>query len=147
MKSKLRIKVDVKNLAPIQAALSNANGRSTEHTYTTFDEIQRIAQAAEKALVRMGLPKAQMSGALYTSQSGEATAKAYKYSRATTTVQLERGVADWFLVSAMPSRAWDRGGARDILALTSTQNEEAVNRFRQGYEVQADETAVADITA
>lgn len=129
-----RIKITESNKLAIVAALAQCNGKSEAHTYTTYAEIETIAFNAETKLLGL-VTKKMASGAKFTSQSGKALPNAYKYTRQVTSVQIERGSSDWYLVAAHGFTAYkDAGNSR--LILTLAQRDFAVHRFCTQFSVQ-----------
>lgn len=129
----MRILVDPKNESKIVAALSAVNGRAADHTYTTLGDIAAVAREAEKQLLAL-LPKTSAVGAVFTSVSGEAVPRAYKYRRIGTYVRLERGSSGWFLMDVGRMEIYD-GGGYQTLHLTQDQHVEAVTRFSKQYRI------------
>lgn len=125
----MKIKIAEENRSRIEDALKAVNGKATQHTFTTFEEVHGIAQEADRRLLAM-LPKAMHKGARLSAWSGEPVAKKYKYARVGTVATIERGVGAWFLVCLSTYTLFaDSGGGR-ALTLTKQQDEEAVRRFR-----------------
>ncbi len=126
------IRITEQNRAAIVAALANVNGKATAHTFTTYQQIEQIAAAAEKQLIGLvGSQKAAV-GARFEATSGDKVANAYKYARIGTRVKLERRATGWFLIDAMEWMLYQNGGDRR-LTLTAAQDARAVELFRAGY--------------
>ena len=75
------LRVTVKNTTKIMTMLAAANGRAARHTYTTFREIERIAERSERKLEKLDIPKKLRVGAAVTATSGLDVPNAYKWSR------------------------------------------------------------------
>jgi hypothetical protein len=129
----MRISIDPKNEARIVALLAAINGRAADHTYTTLGDIAAVAREAEKQLLAL-LPKNAAPGAVFTSVSGGAVPRAYKYRRIGTYVRLERGSSAWFLMDVGRVEIYEGGGSQ-ALHLTQDQHAEAVARFSKQYRV------------
>ena len=129
----MRILIDPKNEAKIVAALGAVNGRASDHTYTTLGDIAAVAREAEKQLLAL-LPKTEAPGAVFTSVSGGAVPRSYKYRRIGTYVRLERGSSGWFLMDVGRMEIYD-GGGYQTLHLTQDQHVEAVTRFSKQYRI------------
>lgn len=129
----MRILIDPKNETKIVAALAAANGRASDHTYTTLGDIAAVAREAEAAVLAV-LPKTLAPGAVYTAVSGGPVPRSYKYRRNGTYVRLERGSTGWFLVNVDRIEIYDKGGS-SALHLTQEQHLEAVARFSSAYRV------------
>ena len=118
----------------VEAALYAANGKANSHTYTNAYEIFDLAKTAEKRLADLCIPKSERPGAKFYSTSGGAVPNAYKYGRKATAVCLERRSTGWVLLEAAVVFIYKDAG-RDVLALTKTQDEIAVAKFRAGYTI------------
>ena len=131
------IKITPENFPAIVATLAAVNGKAAEHCYTTADEIESVAKAAENKLERLGLPKAERPGAKVFATSGAAVANAYKYGRKATYVAIERKGAGWYLIAVEPSSVFKEGGATKM-QLTKAQDERAIAALRKQYSVAAE---------
>lgn len=128
------IKIAQANAAAIESALKAANGKAHEHTYTTFPEIDYLAQQAEKT-VRELLNVADLPGATWAETSGGSVAKAYKSMRNATRVTLVRKSTGWYLTDAQAVMIGTDGGGRGRLTLTAAQDVAAVAKLRKAYSV------------
>lgn len=127
------IKIVDSNAQQIEAALKEANGDSVAHTYTKFIEIKDLADKAEKELSKL-LYKKNFSGAQYEAESGDAVARAYKYKRKGTFVQLQRKSESWFLVSVCSVDLYENAG-KHFLCLTQQQDAAAKEKIAENYHV------------
>jgi hypothetical protein len=128
------LKITAENAQAIENALREANGKATEHTYTTYEEIEEIAARAERLLGGYISAVARYAGAMYKSTSGGSVPKAYKFTRTATDVTLERRKAGWYLTEVRPTKIYKKGGGERLL-LTPEQDIEAVANLRKGYQV------------
>ncbi len=132
------IKITEENSAAIEAALKAVNGRACQHAYTAYLDLEVMAEAAEKRLEKMGLPKSRRSGAAWSETSGAAVSNSYAkkgFSRPATSVRLERRSSAWYLVSAIATTIGQQGGGAGRLILTKAQDEEVVRNLRESYSV------------
>lgn len=127
------IKITAENTAAIAAALLAVNGKALNHVYSTFNEIAEIAVRAEARLALI-LSKKELSGAKVIARSGGVVPNAYKYSRRTTLVTIERRSSGWFLIDLKAVDAYKEAG-KTIDVLTVDQDSQAVARFRKTYTV------------
>lgn len=81
----------------IEDALKTVNGNSTAHTYTTFDEIESLAQNADRALSTL-MYKKDMVGVCCRSTSGKRVPNSYQNSRIATEVILKKTSTGWSLI-------------------------------------------------
>ena len=130
----MKIKIEKKNQAAIEAALLSVNGRAHDHAYTTFGAVEKIAQESEKQVIWLVGSKKAAVGALVESTSGKDMPKAYRYSRVGTTVNIERCSTGWFLVGVAPATLYQQGG-KARLTLTDKQDGIAVACLRSQYRV------------
>lgn len=133
------IKVCEANKTAIEAALKAANGKAYDHAYTTYDEIESEANAAEKKLLAL-VPKSQAPGASFASTSGNAVPNAYKYARKATRIKLERRSAAWWLTEVEATEVYKEGG-KCRLTLTASQDAKAVSEIRARYSIAPTATA------
>ena len=132
----MKIKIDTKNIGKINAALTAVNGTAVDHTYDA-DDIIKLAVEAEAFAVSLFDNKKHTVGARYNAESGSKVASAYKYSRISTVVSLERFSTGWFLVAASRGTIWSSGGssrlfldvAQDFLAAEKARSRYTVCRF------------------
>lgn len=123
-------RVEAKNVAAIEAALYDVNASATEHTYTTFDELDAIAQRAEKRLAELNIRKADRTGAVMIAMSGKPVPVAYNHDRRTTYVRLERRATGWFITDLSVDIAYSKGGY-ERLYLTHGQKSDALRMFSE----------------
>lgn len=136
------IKINPTNRAKIEATLTAANGRATQHAYSEYYEVARVADEAEARLESLGIQKAARTGAEYFAVSGYAVPSAYNYSRKATAVCLVRRATGWFLTSASQVTIWAEAGKQELL-LTQEQDARAIEVLRRRYSVQRPVVATA----
>lgn len=128
------LKITETNVAAIEAALAEINGRCTAHTYTSAAEIAEIARLGEVTLAEW-LPKDALPGAVITATSGDWVPNAYRGVRIGTRVVLQRRSRGWYLISVHATTLYREGG-RTRFTLTREQHALAVARFSSQYSVQ-----------
>ena len=121
------------NLAPISAALAAVNGTAVDHTYDTSD-IVRLASEAEAFAITLFDNKKLVVGARYRAESGSKVATAYKYTRISTVVTLERCTTGWFLIEVSRGTIWGGGGSQQLI-LDAAQDFLATAKARSRYTV------------
>lgn len=134
------IKITVDNVAQIEAALQAVNGRAQAHCYTTFTEIESLAETAEDSLGDLGIPKGLRHGASWNETSGGRVSNSYDrngHRRQATRVMIERRVSGWYLTTIAKAEISQQGGGAGRLTLTADQDAEAVRRMRSSYSVKA----------
>lgn len=136
MKDTTKIKICKENAKKIEALLAEINGKSREHTYTTYDDIVTIAKHAEMAVSNLPLPMSCRNGARYHATSGQPVAHKYKGKRNGTRIEILRGLADWYLISVVSVDLWPNQGGTEKLTLTSDQDVEIIKQMRKKYCVQ-----------
>jgi len=85
------------NVAAVNAALADVNGKASAFAITSWAQVMEVAQEAERRLEAAGLPKAARKGAVVAYRPAGPSAKAYKYASRSTDIWLLRGASDWFL--------------------------------------------------
>lgn len=119
------MKINTTQTAKIQAALDQANGKSTS---LVGDAAWAAAEAerAEEILAAENLPKKYRRGARVVAVSGGGLANAYGYrAPARTRIELERGPSGWFLVAATTVPPGLQHAPRPQLSLTLAQLQKA----------------------
>jgi uncharacterized membrane protein len=128
------IKINVENVAAIQAALAAANGKACTHTFTAF-EIIIIAEDAEVDVLGLLGNKKDVVGATVFARSGDKLPNAYKYGRQVNQITIERRSSGWWLVYIGCFGTLDKSGLSSRLTLTHEQDAKAVARFKKAYQV------------
>jgi hypothetical protein len=131
----MNIKIDIKNLAKIQAALDECNGSAVSHTFASASEIIQRATHAEQQLENLHLPKISRQGAEATATSGSKVARSYNYERIINCVKMERKSSAWFLVEVEKFMTWLPVAGRTSITLTPEQDKKAVAEFRIRYAI------------
>ena len=126
----MKIKINDKNIAALQAAIEKSNGSATAHTFRSWHALLECACQAEAKLDHLALPKQSRSGAIATASSGGSVANAYKYARITSTAKMVRGSSAWFLTSLSASETFRRTAGDTFVSLTSAQDAEVTEKFR-----------------
>jgi len=104
------MKINITNDRKIESALLAANRRAVTHTITTAAEVRRIADRADHKL--SNLPKKDQRGVVVQHQSAAPKALDYRYTVATTYLELTRFATGWFLSAV--ERDWVRPGGGDF---------------------------------
>ena len=129
----LKIAITAANAAKIEAALEVVNRGFFVDTFSSFDQIAREADNAERALLAL-VNKGDAKGAYYVTISGDAISYARRYARAGTKAVLDRGSKGWFLVEVRAVPVYKEGGPK-WLVLTPAQDAKAIERLRKSYRV------------
>lgn len=140
----MKIKIDDKNIAAIQAAVEKSNGTATAHTFRGAQALIDLARHAEAELQSLGLSKGSRLGAIAHASSGGSVANAYKYSRITSTATMTRGSSAWFLTSISTSETYRRTAGCVEISLTAAQDAEVTAKFRARFSKQSIEVAIGD---
>ena len=127
------VKISEKNTPMIEAILANANGAATAHTYTSADEIIKLATLAENKVVGLLGSQKAAAGTLAFSKSGSAVLNAYRHTRTGTVVTLERRSTGWFLTDAVKCILYKEGGYDIKLRLTVEQDTQAIAVLHRQY--------------
>jgi len=120
------------SIRKINDALEKVNGKSIAHTFTSFTQIHKLVEIAEKRLEALNLAKKHWIGARFEATSGDQVSKRYKYHRIATRVVLERGANHWFLIYVHADHVHASGGDM-FLRLSQEQDAEIVSTLRRSY--------------
>ena len=126
------VKVAEKNWAKIVQMLDDVNGTAVQHTYRTYEQIERIVKHNEKKLEELHIPKKSRVGASEHSVSGGNVPNAYRYSRKATYVELHRRPTGWFLGEVLGARIW-RDAGPDKLILEQSQMDAFVEATKRSH--------------
>tara|TARA_R110000868_G_scaffold11688_2_gene57024 strand:+ start:3715 stop:4113 length:399 start_codon:yes stop_codon:yes gene_type:complete len=129
----MNIKINIANLPAIQAAVNEANGRSTAHTFHAAAQIIQCAENAEKQLADLGLIKSLRPGAMAVATSGNAVARSYKYQRMISYAKMIRKSSAWFLIELSKFETWTTGAGITSINLTAAQDISVSAIFRSRY--------------
>lgn len=110
MKTPMKIAVIPANAEKIEDLLKAVNGRSFQHTLTTYDEVEAQAEAAESKLDRLRVKKANRPGCEREHTSGGEVPNCYKGSRNATWIRLRRGSKHWYLIAVVRECLYKEGG-------------------------------------
>jgi len=133
MTAQIKIKIDIKNAAAIEAALASVNGKAKGHTYTDACELIDLATKAEAELDSLHIRKEARGDCTYTQTSGAKVANAYKNMRIATRVTLRRGSSAWYLVAVDGRHIGTAGGGKGHLTITSYAEQAMIQTLRQKY--------------
>jgi len=136
------IKITTESHDAIEAALHAVNGRAVTHTFRFPSQILDLAEAAERGLINLGIPKVERAGARFVARSGEKLPSAYKYVAIGTRVTLLRRSGGWYLIHAVATEIHPGETPRAVLELTPVQDARAVEVLRRSYRVPEAEAAV-----
>ena len=131
----MKIAITTDNAAKIEALLKGVNHAAVAHTFTTFDQIAREADDAERALLAL-INKGDAKGAYYTTISGSAVSGSFSSGRPGTKAVIERGSKGWFLIELHVVPLTAAAGPR-WLTLTPAQDAKAIERLRKTYVIDA----------
>ena len=126
----MKIKINDKNIAALQAAVEKSNGSATAHTFRSWHSLLECARQAEAQLQRLGLAKGSRSGVIASVTSGGSVPNAYKYTRIISTAVLKRGSSAWFLIGVSTSETFRKQAGEVLVILTSAQDAEVTEKFR-----------------
>ena len=130
----MKVKITEINRQKIDLLLDEINGKSRTHT-ASAQKIFELAELMEAQLEKFIIAKKDRAGATASSMSGGRISSGYKYSRIVNSFVIQRGSADWFLVSAERIDI-DGNAEKSRLSLTSAQRDIAVSKFSEQFSVQ-----------
>jgi len=122
----MKIKIDIKNNAAINAALDKVNGKANSFTVSSGSEVVKISEAAEKALSQ--LPKSERKGAKVMFRPSGPHARSYGYSAKSTRIYMERGSSCWFLTNVQPDSVSPKQAEMMHIEITPSQADEIKRR-------------------
>ena len=130
----MKIKIEAKNAAKIEAALAAANGGKSAHTYTEFADVEREAKAAHARAYAILGSLAAMKAVQAESTSGDSVPNAYKYSRTGTKITMICAGKEWYVVDIKSAVIFKSGG-HDTLVFTADHDAAASRQLRSNYRI------------
>lgn len=132
-----QIKITAENDDIINDAISAAEGPRAKVNTLDAVEVAAIAEAAEKRLESLGIPKKDRAGATLYFQPEGPSASSYKYPQGATTVRIARRSGGWYVDSIVRDSVFPKSPERRELKLTAQQDMLAVIALRRGYTIAA----------
>ena len=139
----MKIKITTENAAKINEALDAVNGKATAFTIHFYDDVMKYAEAVEKMLEKSQLPKAERSGAAAQIRPAGPSTNAYKYAAKSTTIRIERGSKDWFLVNVSETSVHPKQNESIRITISPAQRDTITRKALEGYRVATQPAAVA----
>src|ERR1700733_8493666 len=96
----MKIAITPRNKIKINDALDAVNGDAIAFTIHHHYHITVLAERAERLLKMRGVLVKHLKGCTFTYTPPGPSAKSYTFGAISTTVRIERGSNDWFLVEA-----------------------------------------------
>jgi hypothetical protein len=129
----IKIKMSEPGSQELEDAIQDVNRRAKRHTFTAYDLAFYVAVEAERRLEKLGIPKTERAGAMFTAESGTELPNAYHGVAVAATATILRRSRDWYLISYERYDLWPNHRPRELLALTPDQDALAIKVLRQGY--------------
>ena len=126
------MKINIKATEKIRHALATANGAASTHTEVAAT-VSNAADLAEIKLGKLGIPKGQRAGAIFSVVTGGTVPNAYKYTRAVTQFKLERGATGWFLTDAGRTLLFPNQKGFHVMHITQAQRAIAWEKFNEQF--------------
>lgn len=120
----------------IRKALKSVNGSAIKWAITDPIDVLAAATAAEQALDDAKLPLRYRPGTRYEYRPAAEAANAYGNSAVSTSITLERGARDWFLVGIGRVTVWPRRDDKAIRRITISNDaaQAIVNRALEPFQ-------------
>jgi hypothetical protein len=132
----MKIRVHKSNRAKIEARLEIVNGRALDHTYSHYDDIATLASDAEARRITLRLSRTDARGMRVRCTSGDTVARAYKWSRKATRVELTYCATGWFITDLKNTTIYTDGGSVHTI-LSPALDRIAIQKFKDdNYTVQ-----------
>jgi hypothetical protein len=128
------IKFDIKNAEKVNAILSDVNGKATDHTYKTFQDMVAACNFDIARAENLVGGKKFAVGIKIIVESGQSVSKSYKYTRIGTQVTLESRPSGWFITDITRADIWASGG-KSTIHMTPAHHERAIKVLESGYVV------------
>ena len=119
----MKIKVAQQNATKIYEALAAVNGKAVSFTISSHSAVAAYAAAVEKLLEQSQLPKAERGGVVAQIRPSGPSASAYKYPAKSTTIRIERGPKDWFLVGVSETTVYPKEAESIAVTISPAQRD------------------------
>tara|TARA_R110000822_G_scaffold21722_8_gene68731 strand:+ start:1980 stop:2432 length:453 start_codon:yes stop_codon:yes gene_type:complete len=129
----MKIKIAQQNATKIYEALAAVNGKALSFTISSYSAVAAYAAAVETMLEQSQLPKAERNGVVAQIRPSGPSASAYKYPARSTTIRLERGPKDWFLVGASETTVYPREAKSIAVTISPAQRDTIAQKALAGY--------------
>lgn len=129
----MEIKICIKNLPKLDAALAALNGKAECHTYSGYD-LLAVSAAAEAYALNVLKSKKWVVLAQWESESGAPVSHSYSFNRISTVVRIKRRDSAWYLIEVKVGGV-DYKGGKGRLILTAAQHNHAANLAAQRYTI------------
>jgi len=100
----MKLKITKYTKINVTNAIQDEVGNAKKFVHS-FEDIQKVIEAAEKRLNAFGIPKNKRIG-VSVINSPEGPSKSYRYSAAASRIKLYRGTKDWFLTDVERIKIW-----------------------------------------
>jgi hypothetical protein len=130
----VKIKVTDDNLTKIWDALDGANGNATKHVALPGD-VFALASKAEESLSRSGLSMRARVGAKVVWHGAGASALAYRYKMARTSITLTRGARGWFMTDVRRVGVHPKQAEQYRISISIVQRDRIVAAALRAFEV------------
>jgi len=125
------------NVAAVNAALADVNGKASAFAITSWAQVMEVAQEAERRLEAAGLPKATRKGAVVAYRPAGPSAKAYKYAARSTRVTITRGSSDWYLTDVQAVSVYPRSVEQTATNISPEQRAIIIDHALEAFRVVA----------
>ena len=131
----MKIKIAQQNATKIYEALASVNGKAVSFTISSYSAVAAYAAAAEKMLEQSQLPKDERHGVVAQIRPFGPSSRAYKYAAKSTTIRIERGLKDWFLVAVSETTVYPKEAESIAVTISPAQRDTIARKALAGYRV------------
>lgn len=131
----MKLKIAQQNATKIYDALASVNGKAVSFTISTYSAVAAYAAAVENMLEQSQLLKAERGGVVAQIRPSGPSASAYKYAAKSTTIRLERGPKDWFLVGVSETTVYPRHTESVAVTISPAQRDTIARKALADYRV------------
>jgi hypothetical protein len=125
----MKIKVNDRNVAAMQAALDKVNGNAAAFTINNAAAFPHMVQNLEHRLLSLGVLKKHLPGTRLEMYSNGPLLAAYTNRAIGTAVVMERGYSDWYLISVERIPVFPKQNAKEVVRISEDAREDMTRGF------------------
>lgn len=121
--------------AAVEEALSEANGKASDFTITTFCQVNNFCARLEADLQNRGITLKSLVGTVATLTSEGPSAKAYKYTATGTRITVKRVADGWRLIDVKRVDVYPKQPARRTVEVSAAAADDIRRHMFEGLQI------------
>lgn len=121
--------------AAVEEALSEANGKASAFTITSFSQVDNFCVGLEAELQNRGISLKSLVGTVATLTSEGPSAKAYKYTATGTSITVKRVTDGWRLIDVKRVDVYPKQPARRTVEVSAAAADDIRRHMFEGLQI------------